>query len=67
MNKCHSAAPAAAYPASLHLPIEAPRDAWPVLIEHAADALQGRCMFDSETLALELFAIAEALRAEVTA
>lgn len=61
------AAPAAAFPASLHLPIEAPRDAWPVLIEHAADALEGRGMFDSETLALELRAIAQALRVEASA
>jgi hypothetical protein len=50
---------------NLALPIEAPRSTWPGLLDHAADALQGRCTFDSETLALELRAIAEALRLEV--
>jgi hypothetical protein len=35
------------------------------LLDHAAGALQGRCTFDSETLALELRAIAEAVRLEV--
>ncbi|NCT66370.1 MAG: hypothetical protein GXC76_01870 [Rhodanobacteraceae bacterium] len=64
MNRSALAARAAALPASLHLPIKAPRDAWPALIEHAADALAGRCIFDSETLALELRAIAEALRCD---
>lgn len=52
---------------NLSLPIEAPRSAWPGLLDHAADALQGRCTFDSEILALELRAIAEALRVEVAA
>lgn len=52
---------------NLSLPIEAPRASWPGLLDHAADALQGRCTFDCETLALELRAIAEALRGEVTA
>lgn len=66
MNRSARAA-AAAIPESLFLPIEAPRDAWPCLIEHAADALAGRCIHDSETLALELRAIAAALRAEVSA
>lgn len=66
MNRSARAAAAAIHD-SLFLPIEAPRDAWPRLIEHAADALAGRTIFDSETLALELRAIAAALRAEVSA
>lgn len=62
MNRSTFAAPAANFPPSLHLPIEAPRTSWPGLIEHAASALQGRCVHDSEALALELRAIAEALK-----
>ena len=61
------AAPAAAFPPSLRLPLDVPRDAWPGLIEHAASALAGECIYDSCTLAPELRAIAEALRAEVSA
>jgi len=56
-----------ATPENLLLPIEAPRDSWPTLLNHAADALTGRCIYDSETLALELRAIAVALRVEVSA
>ena len=67
MNRSAIAAPAAAFPPSLHLPIEAPRDAWPALIECAADALEGCNAHRREILALELRAIAEALRVEVSA
>ncbi|ODU46603.1 hypothetical protein [uncultured Aquimonas sp.] len=67
MNCTHAAAALAALPAHLLLPIEAPRAEWPGLLDHAAAALQGRCVYDSETLALELRAIAEVLRAEVLA
>ncbi len=35
------------------------------LIEHAADAIAGRSMFDSESLSHELRTIADALRGEV--
>lgn len=61
------AAPAADFPPSLDLPIEAPRDQWPELFVRAAEALEGRHAHRRETLALELRAIAEALRVEVTA
>jgi hypothetical protein len=44
---------------TIHLPIEAPRADWPGLIERAATALEAA---DSYTLALELRAIAVALR-----
>lgn len=54
-------------PANLHLPIEAPRQQWPGMIEYAADALTGRRPSNPEALALELRAIAEALRMEVAA
>lgn len=67
MNRSAIAAPAAIFPPSLHLPIEAPRDAWPALIERAASMLEGQPARDAETLALELRAIAEALRVEVAA
>lgn len=56
-----------ALPASLHLPIEAPREQWPQLLDRAAEALQGRRVVDSESLALELRAIAEAIRMETNA
>lgn len=62
-----SAAPAAAFPPSLHLPIEAPRAEWPRLLDLAAAALEDRTTTGREVLALELRAIAEALRAEVAA
>ncbi len=62
-----SAAPAADFPPSLHLPIEAPRAAWPRLLDLAAAALEDRTATGREVLALELRAIAEALRAEVAA
>lgn len=62
------AAALAALPSHLsEMPIEAPRPQWPGLLEHAAAALEGRCVFDSQSLAAELRAIAAALRAEVTA
>lgn len=48
---------------ALHLPIEAPRDQWPDLFTLVAEALEGRHAHRRETLALELRAIAEALRA----
>lgn len=35
---------------------------WPGLIEHASRALAGECIFDSETLAVELQDIATAMR-----
>jgi hypothetical protein len=44
-----------------------PRPQWPGLLQHAALALEGRAIFDSETLAAELRAIASALRVEVAA
>lgn len=65
MKHCSPAAPAAVFPPSCHLPIEVPRDTWAGLIEHTALALEGRCIFDSETLARDLRAIAEALRVEL--
>lgn len=43
--------------------IEEFSDAWAGLIEDAASALEGRCSFDSESLAQELRAIANAVRA----
>lgn len=64
MSRSTLAAPAAAFPPSLHLPIEAPRDCWPGLIERAAAALEERPGIHLETLALELRAIAEALRVD---
>ena len=67
MNNRISAASAARSPINLPLPIEVPRDAWAELIEHAAAAIAGRCIFDSETLVPELCAIAAAMRAEVQA
>ena len=42
-----------------------PRSAWPGLLEHAALVAEGQAVFDSESLASELRAIADALRAEV--
>lgn len=67
MKSTNTAAHAASFPQNLLLPIEAPRESWPGLLDHAAAALSGECIFDSETLALELRAIAAALRAEVRA
>lgn len=64
MNCSAIAAPAAAFPPSLYLPIEAPRESWPGLIEHAASALEGFGTTSLEILALELRAIAEALRVD---
>lgn len=52
--------------ASATLP-DVPRPQWAGLLQHAAMALEGRAIFDSETLAAELRAIAAAIRAEVTA
>lgn len=52
---------------NLALPIEAPRASWSSLLDSAADALLGRSTADSESLSLELRAIAEALRVEVQA
>ena len=66
MNRPTLAALAAGYPPSLRLSLDVPRDAWAGLIEHAASALEGRCIFDSESLAQELRAIANTLRAEVS-
>jgi hypothetical protein len=40
------------------------RPEWAGLLEHAAMALEGRCIFDSETLAAELREIAAAISAE---
>ncbi len=56
-----------AHPANLHLPIEAPRPQWPDLIENAASALEFSDALAGQRLALELRAIAEALRVEVAA
>ena len=42
-----------------------PRSAWPGLLEHAALVVKGEAVFDSDSLAAELRAIAEALRTEV--
>jgi len=42
-----------------------PRSAWPGLLDHAALVVKGEAVFDSDSLAAELWAIAEALRAEV--
>lgn len=64
MKRSTVAAPAAVFPPSLHQPIEAPRECWPGLIERAAAALEERPGIHLETLALELRAIAEALRAD---
>lgn len=47
---------------TIHLPIEAPRADWPGLIERAAATLTGTRPYNPETLALELQAIAVALR-----
>lgn len=63
MNRSTKAAHAATLE-NLSLPIEAPRAAWPMLIEHAAAALAGREVGDPETLARELRAIAKALHAD---
>lgn len=67
MKNTSTAARAAVIPQNLSLPIEAPRESWPGLLDHAAAALSGACIFDSETLALELRATAAALRNEVRA
>lgn len=57
--------PAAVSTPSLHLPmIEPPRAQWPGLLEHAAAAIGGGCVFDSQSLAAELRGIAAALRPE---
>lgn len=66
MNRSTLAASAADFPPSLRLALDVPRDAWAGLIEHAASALEGRCIFDSESLAQELRAIAHGLRGEVS-
>jgi len=63
MNRSAPAA-RAAMPENLSLPIEAPREAWPALIERAADQLAGVNPIGSAVLALELRAIAEALRVD---
>jgi len=42
-----------------------PRAEWPGLLEHAAQVAEGGVVFDSGSLAAELRAIAEALRAEM--
>lgn len=67
MNSHPTAALAAARLQNLPLPLNVPRPAWPGLIDHAAEALSGRSIHDSETLARELAAIAAAMRAEVRA
>lgn len=54
-------------PAATAASTNVPRPQWPGLLQHAAMALEGRAIFDSESLAAELRAIAAALRAEVTA
>lgn len=67
MKRSTVAAPAASFSPSLDLPIEAHRDEWPALFLRAAEALEGQHPHRREILALELRAIAEALRVEVTA
>lgn len=42
-----------------------PRSTWPGLLEHAALVVKGEAVFDSDSLAAELRAIADALRAEL--
>ncbi|SDD06036.1 hypothetical protein [Aquimonas voraii] len=54
-------------PAATAASTNVPRPQWAGLLQHAAMALEGRAIFDSESLAAELRAIAAALRAEVTA
>lgn len=56
-----------ATPPTLPLPLSVPRESWPGLLEHAADAIEGRCIYDSHTLGHELRAIAAGLRGEVRA
>ncbi|ODU41234.1 hypothetical protein [uncultured Aquimonas sp.] len=58
----HTPAASATLPA-----LSVPRPQWAGLLDHAALAIEGRAIFDSETLGAELRAIAAALRAEVTA
>ncbi|MCG6118365.1 MAG: hypothetical protein MEQ07_09265 [Aquimonas sp.] len=56
-------------PAASAIPANIPRSQWPFLLRHAADALEGRAIHDSESLAAELraIALAMALGAEMTA
>lgn len=57
--------PAVVSAPSLCLPmIELPRTQWPVLLGHAAAAIEGGCVPDSQSLAAELRGIAAAVRAE---
>ncbi|GMU42761.1 MAG: hypothetical protein IT479_02440 [Xanthomonadales bacterium] len=63
MKRQPTAAVAVARLQNRPLPLDTPRDAWPGLIERAAAALEGRRIYDSETLAVELRSIASAMRA----
>jgi hypothetical protein len=62
---CAEALPAEDAASPSHLPmIESPRAQSPDLLEHAAAAIEGCCVFDSQGLAAELRGIAAALRPE---
>lgn len=50
-----------ATPPSYRLPMLAPRESWPTLLEVAAAILEGRSNADAETVATELRLIAGAL------
>ena len=60
MHRSALAASAAPFK-SLSLPFNVPRESWPHLLEQAAAALLGE-RHDAEALAVELFAIAAALK-----
>ncbi|MDR2012151.1 MAG: hypothetical protein LBQ20_03740 [Rhodanobacter sp.] len=67
MNRSIPAA-RAAMPENLSLPLKLPRQMWAAILEHAARALEGRRLFDSETLDRQLRAVAlERLAVELRA
>lgn len=56
-----------ATPTNLDLPIESPRNAWPALLDRAADHIAGLNVIGGAVLALELRTIAMKLRSEASA